>query len=181
MNSDNMTDKNIDLCIKHIADGDMLALKTLYEELRFPIYKFALSIVKSTSTAEDIAQETFLRIRVSAKSYRSTGKPRAWIFSIVRNLAITELRKTSKIINIEDYNNSLTTEGNNTFEIDELSLLEILKPDEKEIVSLHVLADLNHKDIAKALNISYSQVRWKYSYAIKKLKKHLVLKGNSDK
>ena len=170
-NSSTMADKTMDVCIKNIAGGDMSALRELYDELRVPVYKFALSIVKSTDSAEDIAQETFLRIRANAQTYRPKGKPRAWIFSIVRNLAISELRRTAKIVDIDELNDSLASSVNN---VDELLLLDILNPDEKEIVSLHVLADLKHSDIAKALNMPYEQVRWKYAYAIKKLKKHLT-------
>lgn len=172
-NSGAMTDKQMDVCIKNIASGDMAALRALYDELRIPIYKFALSIVRSTSSAEDIAQETFLRIRAAAPIYRSQGKPRAWIFSIVRNLSVTELRRMAKSVNLErvDMFSATTVDS---IEVDGGSLLDLLKADEKEIVSLHVLADLKHIDIARTLNIPYEQVRWKYAYAIKKLRKHLT-------
>jgi RNA polymerase sigma-70 factor (ECF subfamily) len=152
----------------------MQSLSVLYEELRVPVYKFALSIVKSPHTAEDIAQETFLRIRVNAHTYRPKSKPKAWIFAIVHNLAVSELRRTSRLTDYEQELNSKST----AFELDESSvLLDLLNPDEREIVSLHVLADLKHSDIAKALDLPYSQVRWKYAYAIKKLRKHLEKEG----
>ncbi len=170
---------NMDVCIKNIAGGDMTALRELYDVLRVPIYKFALSIIKSPDLAEDIAQETFLRIRANAQTYRPKGKPRAWIFSIVRNLAVSELRKAAKIVDIDELSDSLSSSTDN-FEVDESSLLDLLNPDEKEIVSLHVLADLNHSDIAKTLNMPYEQVRWKYAYAIKKLKKHLTHFENKE-
>ena len=172
-NSGAMADKSMDMCIKNIAHGDMVALKELYDELRVPVYQFALSIVKSPASAEDIAQETFLRIRAYAPAYRPQGKPRAWIFSIARNLAVSELRKAAKVISIEDRNDipfsHMDKEG---FAVS--SLLDVLNDEEKEIVTLHVLADLKHSDIAKTLNMPYEQVRWKYAYAMKKLKKHLT-------
>ena len=172
-NSNTMTDKNMDECIKKIANGDMTALKRLYDVLRVPIYKFALSIVKSPMLAEDIAQETFLRIMANIQVYRPKGKPRAWIFSIVHNLAISELRKKTKFVDIEEaYNLSDTSVD---FSVSEgLVLLDSLNPDEKEIVCLHILADLKHYDIAKILNMPYEQVRWKYAYSLKKLKKYLT-------
>lgn len=172
-NSNTKADKNMDVCIKNIAGGDMTALRELYDELRVSVYKFALSIVKSPESAEDIAQETFLRIRANAQTYRPKGKPRAWIFSIVRNLAVSELRQTAKIVDIEELNDSPVLSMDNV-RIYELSLLDLLNSDEKEIVSLRVLADLKHSDIAKTLNMPYEQVRWKYAYAIRKLKKHLT-------
>jgi len=172
-NSSTMADRDIDVCIKKIASGDMTALRELYDVLRVPIYKFALSITKSPDLAEDIAQETFLRIRVYAQTYCPKGKPKAWIFSIVRNLAISELRQATKIVDIDELDDSLISSVDNV-DIDELSLFDLLNSDEKEIVSLHVLADLNHSDIAKTMDMPYEQVRWKYAYAMKKLRKHLT-------
>ena len=107
--SSTMADKYMDVCIKKIAAGDMTALRELYDELRVPVYKFALSIVKSPDSVEDIAQETFLRIRVNAQTYRPRGKPRAWIFSMVRNLAVSELRQQAKTADIDDFSDSLVS------------------------------------------------------------------------
>lgn len=44
-NSGAMADRSMDVCIKNIAHGDMAALKELYDELRVPVYQFALSFV----------------------------------------------------------------------------------------------------------------------------------------
>jgi len=176
----NQTDKQIDRWIADTAKGDMESLKMLYEQLRVPVYKFALSIVKSPSTAEDVAQETFMRIRLNAHTYRSRQKARAWIFSIVHNLAVTELRRSARTVNLHEQVSALVSDD--CIKVDETSavtqLLDLLKSDEKQIVSLHVLAGLKHTEIAKALDLPYTQVRWKYAYAIKKLKKHLEKEGN---
>ena len=170
-----MPDKKMDACIQQIADGEIAALEELYGELRVPVYRIALSIVKSPDLAEDVAQETFLRLRESAQTYRPKGKPRAWIFSIVRNLAVSELRQAVNTIDILELSEALEL-SENPAEIEDLSLLDILTPAEKEIVTLHVLADLKHSEIAKTLNIHYEQARWKYTYAIQKMKKHLEQK-----
>ena len=190
----NMSDMDMEICIQDIAGAgpsvsaysyhpsyDVCAasyepLKKLYDELRIPIYKFALSIVKSPDTAEDIMEDAFLRIRAGAKNYRPKGKPRAWIFSIVHNLAVSELRKKSGddidefSETLEDTRPSLSSIEN----IEAISMLDCLKPDEKEIVTLHVLGDLKHSEIAAVLRIPYEKVRWKYAYAIHKLKKQLT-------
>ena len=171
--SNTMTDKNMEEFIKKTANGDMTALKSLYDELRVPVYKFALSIVKSPVSAEDIAQETFLRIMTNAQTYRPKLRPRAWIFSIVRNLAVSELRNRLKTVDIEEAYHVSDTSAD-FLASDDLTLLDFLKSDEREIVCLRIFADLKHYDIAKILNMPYEQVRWKYAYSLKKLKKHLI-------
>lgn len=170
-----MTDSAIDMCIKNIAANDIESLKELYDELRIPIYKFALSIVRCPEVAEDIAQESFLRIMTNAKTYRSIGKPKAWIFSIVRNLALSELRDKVQSINIDQLSGAEIPYVE-PISVDESHLiLDILRADEREIVYLHVIVGLKHYDIAKIMEQPYTQIRWKYAYAIKKLRKHLAL------
>lgn len=174
MKKNNMTEKTMDVCIQNIALGDSNAFKELYNELSIPIYKFALSVIRSPESAEDIAQETFLRIRASAQYYRPNGKPMAWIYSIARNLAVSEMRRRSKSRDIYDYSELLEDKNSQTKmeEIEEaFDILEVLNLDEKMIVLLHILSDLKHSDIAIAINMPYEQVRWKYAYALKKLRK----------
>ena len=171
-----MTDKEMDAYIQKIANGSMTALGDLYEELRAPVYRFALSIVKSHAPAEDIAQEVFLQIKIRSRTYQSKGTPRTWIFSIARNLAVSMLRQTEKFVDM-DALNALIAPGADPAEMDDLSLLDILDPLEKEIVSMRVLADLKYSEIAQSLKMSYDQARWKYIYAMQKLKKHLTKQG----
>lgn len=170
-----MTDRAIDMCIKNIASNDIKSLEKLYNELRIPIYKFALSIVRCPDAAEDVAQESFLRILSGSKTYRSIGKPRAWIFSIVRNLSLSELRQRGQTVNIDQLQRD-ETPYTDSISVDESHLiLDQLHDDEREIVYLHVVVGLKHTDISKILDQPYAQIRWKYAYAIKKLKKHLTL------
>lgn len=54
------------------------------------------------------------------------------------------------------------------------SLLSTLKEDEKEIVTLHIYGELTHVEIAETLSMPYPKVRWKYAYALKKLRNTLA-------
>lgn len=172
-----MTDEIIELCIHDIALGDMAALKQLYEGLKDPLYRFALSIVQDAACAEDVAQETFLRLRANADSYKAKGKPKAWIFTIVRHCAISELRRRTKEDSLEEKEPDCADGG---IEDQALSaqtvyrLLNLLREDEREIVTLHIYGGLQHGEIARVMGLPYEQVRWKYAYALKKLKKQLV-------
>ena len=74
-----------DKLIKDIAKGSMEALHTLYEKINKSVYAFALSITKNPHDAEDVLQETFLKIYQKAKDYTSYDKPMAWIFTIAKN------------------------------------------------------------------------------------------------
>jgi len=82
---------------QHIADGDKDAFQFLYKETSKSIYAFLLSIVQNREDAEDLLQETYIRIRLHADQYEDQGKPLAWMFTIARNLALMRLRDLKKI------------------------------------------------------------------------------------
>jgi RNA polymerase sigma-70 factor (ECF subfamily) len=81
-----------------VANGDLKALEMLMERYRKSLFSFLFRIMQNIATAEDIAQDTFLRIYDSRKKYKSGMIFRNWLFTIGHNLAIDELRKSSKII-----------------------------------------------------------------------------------
>lgn len=173
-----MTDRAMDVCIRRVADGDMESLRALYEELRHPVYRFALSIVGVPEAAEDVAQEAFLRIRAGARNYVPRGMPRAWIFAIVRNLSISERRGLSGHSSLEEHGElpgatEPLPEGEAVPDF-----LDRLTGEEKQIVMLHVLGELRHSEIASAMNLPYETVRWKYAYALKKLRTCFTPTGN---
>jgi len=78
------SDKGLDALLVHIADSDKEALSVLYHQTKSAVYGFALSILRNQPDAEDVMQDVYVKIYTSAKSYRSEGKPMAWILTIVR-------------------------------------------------------------------------------------------------
>ena len=180
-----MTGKQLDLCIRKIATGNREALRQLYDEMKNPIFLFALSLVKNYQLAEDIEQETFLKIMQSARNYRAGTNAKAWIFGIARNCCVDGLKANSKYISIDEEILSAVPAENNEIERAEnavvaLEALSTLSEDEQTIVSLYLYAGLKQTEIAKALNMPYLAVRSKYGYAIKKLKQHFTRKGVLD-
>jgi RNA polymerase sigma-70 factor (ECF subfamily) len=167
--------KQLDLCIRNIAKDDeqsRTCLKELYQIMKNPIFKFVKAIAKDAYLAEDALQETFISIMASAKNYKAGTNAKAWIFSIARNVTVDIIKKRSKISFIgddvlESIPDTYYAYGNTG---DSVEALDILKPDEREIVSLHVYAGLRQTEIAKALHLPYITVRSKYGYAMKKLK-----------
>ena len=82
-----------DSLILRVAQGDTQAFSELYLRVHKAVYGFALSIVKNQHDAEDVMQDTFLKVDAAAGSYQSKGKPMAWVLTIARNLALEKLRE----------------------------------------------------------------------------------------
>lgn len=166
--------------LKKIGTGDEEAFRQLYQNTDRTIYSFILSIVKNPPDAEEIMQETYLKVWTSAGSYQSQGKPLAWIFTIARNLCYMKFRdqKHEADIGLDDLSEMETGEFCPQIEnvADKLVLkaaLDILKEEEREIVLLHASAGLKHREIAASLRMPLATVLSKYNRAMKKLENYL--------
>jgi RNA polymerase sigma-70 factor (ECF subfamily) len=76
-----------------IADGDEDAMQKLVARWERPVHAFLYHMLASTEDAEDLAQETFLRVFVQAERYRPQGQFRLWLLRIAGNLARSRLRR----------------------------------------------------------------------------------------
>ncbi|MCL2298817.1 MAG: RNA polymerase sigma factor [Firmicutes bacterium] len=176
-----MKDPEIDLCIQRVADGDSAAFKTLYDAFYKPIYLFGLSIVKDHQLAEDVLQDTFLSVLASAGTYRRGTKPRAWMFAIARNASLAALKNSQNkaFLDIDEIEQTAAATPGlyGEHSVDEVEALSILTPEEREIVVLYVYAGFRQTEIAHIMQMAYSEVRSRYGYALKKLKRHYALEG----
>jgi RNA polymerase sigma factor (sigma-70 family) len=166
-----------DKLIIETSKGDLTSLEKLYEDLRPVVFGLALSILRSRTLAEDVLQDTFVRVKISAGSYKPGTNGRAWILTIARNIAISIIR-SSRYETYTDEAEYIEAEGTDHVEktIDSIVLRETLsKLDEQErqIVILHALKDMKHREIAKIIDVPLGTVLWKYSRAIKKMSKYL--------
>lgn len=169
--------------LSDIASGKIESLKSLYEDLRTSIFAIILAIVRNRTLAEDLLQETFIRIYTKAYQYRPNTNAKAWIISIARNLAIESLRNNKTVnqdiedLSYEEFSDISTLVSNNEDKI--INKLEItrallsLEKTEREIVVMHVVSGLKHAEIGKALCIPDGTVRWKYRLALQKLSKQI--------
>ena len=103
---DKVVDKNlvIDQCLISLANGNNDAMDSLYVIIKNDIYAYALSKVRNKFDADDIMQDTFLKIYENAKLYKPMGKGLAWIFTIETNVInryfqIKSIQKRKRRIN----------------------------------------------------------------------------------
>ena len=170
-----MDNSTADLLIFKTGQGDMAAFEQLYNELSKSVYAFALSIVKNPAAAEDIMQDTFVRIFNAASGFRGGGKGIAWIMRIAHNLAISYVTaKTAepeeKIDEEKSYND---TEASASDKIDIDAALGSLNEAERKIIILHAVSGLKLNEIAEILGEPLGTIKWRHSAALKKLKEKL--------
>lgn len=160
--------------LARIAAGEQDALADLYHKTRPAVYGFALSILKNEHDAEDVLHDAYVQIWQAAGSYRGQGKPMAWILTITRNLSLTYLRRQSRTepLNMENWQDRLASNEAVTQE-DRMALsalLAALEDTERQIVVLHALSGLKHREIAEMMQMPLPTVLSKYHRAMKKLR-----------
>ena len=163
-----------------MAAGDSHSLEELYHRTRTAVYGLVLSYLKHPQDAEDVTQDAFVRIWDTAASYRPQGKPMAWLLTVARNLALMRLRERGKTQELTDEEWSalparapdVTTEDRHVLR----AALSVLSEQERQVVMLHAVTGLKHREIAQLLELPLATVLSKYRRALKKL--NLLLEGD---
>lgn len=168
-----------DELILNIAKGDQDSFRKLYEETSSLVFGYALSILKDKQNAEDVMQDTFLKVYSNAGSYTAKGKPMAWILTIARNLSLMKFRgKVHEDIDDDQYHTAYDVphiHSENKMLVD--YLLNKLSEEEREIVMLHAMSELKHREIADLMSLPLSTVLSKYNRAIAKLRSYMKEEG----
>ena len=136
----------------------------LYEQYKTGIFRFALSILKDAQLAEDVLQETFLRI-LSGRGHPAPGKEQAFLYRVARNICYDILRKRKRET---DEDAHATAQPENTWEF--VDLIAPLSQKEQEIVALKILGGLTHREIAQVLHITTAAAKKRYERAMEKLR-----------
>lgn len=86
-----MTTSDVQLMLD-VKAGDEASFDLLLRRYRIPVVNFLCRMVRDTATAEDLAQEVFLRVYRARKKYSPTAKFTTWLFRIATNLALNSIR-----------------------------------------------------------------------------------------
>lgn len=161
-----------------MAEGDRNAFTELYRQTSSAVYGFALSILRNKHDAEDVMHDAYIRAYTGAVSYKPMGKPLSWLLTIVRNLCYSKIRAGKVCEDLSQYENLAGTFEDDS--IDRVVLeqaLKLLDTDERQIVILHALTGLKHREIAEIIGAPVGTVLSKYNRALRKLRKELDGKG----
>ena len=164
-----------------LRNREKIAIEALYDMYSASLFGVISRIIIDTATAEDLLQETFVKIWHSFSGY-STEKGRlfTWMVNIARNLAIDKLRSKD----FKNQNKNQELENNVTF-IDEQrntvykpellgikELVETLKPEQKLILDLVYFKGYTHVEAADELGIPLGTIKTRLRMAIQQLRKH---------
>jgi RNA polymerase sigma-70 factor (ECF subfamily) len=170
--------------------GNEESLSVLLHRHKRKIFSSIIVVVKEQALAEDIFQDTFLKVIHTLKrgQYSEEGKFLPWIIRIARNLIIDHFRKVKKMppmpvyVNEEGEEisvfNSLSSDESDS-SIEEQSkfkksirnLIGELPEDQREVVLMRMYYDMSFKEIAEFTNVSINTALGRMRYALFNLKK----------
>ena len=160
-----------------IGAGDKEAFCELYEKAGNSVFAYALSLLHSRQDAEDAMQETFLKIRSAAHLYQPMGKPMGWIITITRNICLMKFRQQNHYSKVPLEDLAETFDYHKIEDREDRIVLQtafrVLTKEECQIVVLHVVSGMKHREISEIFHLPLSTVLSKYQRAMKKLRREL--------
>ncbi len=164
------------------SEGDNSAFDVLLLRHKNRIYSYVFYIVKDRELAEDIFQETFVKVITTIKQgrYVESGKFSSWITRIAHNLIIDHYRqeKTENHIpnndmNPDVFNRKELSEGtvedsmiSSQIRVDIRRLVAALPDNQKEVLVMRYYQNMSFKEIADATNVSINTALGRMRYAI---------------
>ena len=162
----------LDSLIVNYLNGDKDCFNLIYEETKQSVYLSIYAIIKDRATIDDLMQDTYLKALDALSSYKIGTNFKAWISKIARNNALNYYNKHAReeILDVEDYDNKLST-NTSTPLIDQA--LRILEGTEKDIFIYRIVLNYKFKDIANLLDMNLKTAFYLYKKAISKIKEQL--------
>lgn len=173
--------------VTEFINGNQNSIEILIKRHKSKVYTYILLIVKNEQLAEDIFQDTFIKVIQSLKlgKYRDNGRFLSWVIRISHNLIIDHFRKEKQLntLSNDDYetdifNSRKMSEKNIEDNIIDLQiqndvrrLIDKLPEDQKEVILLRHYGGLSFKEIAEQTNVSINTALGRMRYALINLRK----------
>ncbi|MBE9518271.1 MAG: sigma-70 family RNA polymerase sigma factor [Bacteroidetes bacterium] len=175
--------------------GDHSAIEVLINRHRSKVYTYILLTIKNQQLAEDLFQETFIKVIQSLRGgkYKDNGKFLSWVIRIAHNLIIDHFRKEKQMNTLSNddsevdlFNSKKLSDSN----IEELIidsqikseirvLINELPDDQREVVLLRHYGGLSFKEIAEQTDVSINTALGRMRYALINLRKLIQEKNLS--
>ena len=166
--------------ITQIIGGNTNAFSVLVDRYKDLIFSLALKMVKNREEAEEVAQDTFVKIFNSLEKFKGDSKFSTWIYKVAYNTCLDRIKKNKKDegnILIDDFSEHLVKTMENALSkmVDEerkksiQDCLNLLPSDERFLLTLFYFEDQSLEEIAKIMDITSNNVKVKLFRSRQKL------------
>lgn len=179
--------------IERFINGDQSSIEKLIRTHKGKVYGYISMYIRDQALAEDIFQDTFLKVIQSLRSgrYQDNGRFLSWVMRIAHNLIIDHFRreKQMNVISNDNYEsdlfNSRKLSDANVEEVivkrqivrDIRRLIQMLPEDQREVVILRHYTGLSFKEIAEITDVSINTALGRMRYALINMRKLMEENG----
>ena len=176
--------------IERYQAGDVHSFELLIGRYQKQVYSYILTLVKDKQLADDVFQDTFVKViqTIKSKSYKDDGRFVQFAMRIAHNLVIDHFRKENRIPTVEssseDYNyidNVPITDHSveqgmivDQVHSDLHRMIAFLPDEQREVLRMRIFDDMSFKDIADITNVSINTALGRMRYALINLRKMMV-------
>lgn len=188
-----------EVLIRRCRRGDERSFDILFERYKARIYTFVLRFVKDPKTAEDVFQETFIRVFRKARHFRQQAKFSTWLYTIAANLCRDELKKRKRryIVSLDEPLWDSEHEGRVAARIETtaapsegprleaekreigqllFSAVEELPENARQVIELHMIHGLRYREVAEILGCPIGTVQSRMHNAVQLLRRKVRAK-----
>jgi len=177
-----------EVLIARFQQGDNYAFDLLVKRYKDPLMNFVYRFLGNATEAEDVVQETFLRLFKNKHYYKEIAKFSTWIYTIAGNLAKTELRKRKrkKFFSINQHHaderdfelpdtNATPDQATESLITDQIiqDAINRLSPKFKEVIILRDIQGLSYEEISEVIEVPLGTVKSRVNRARLKLQDDL--------
>jgi RNA polymerase sigma factor (sigma-70 family) len=164
-------------------------IEELFTALEAPLLSYALRLAGELGLAEDVVQESFMKLHAQFKEVR---EPQRWLYRTVHNLALNQRRRASKIVSLdrpEEEGGTAATDTADPMPMPDEQIarwegiglvrlsLEILDERSRELIRLKFSEDLSYKEISERTGLKIGHVGYLLHHALKAIADELAKSG----
>ena len=166
--------------VERIKKGDTKAFANLVKQYKDLVYTLTIRMLKNKEEAEEVSQDTFIKIYRSIHKFKGDSKLSTWIYRVAYNTSLDRLKKhkrtvdTVEINNFTEYNIDVIENGLEALEAKErkeaiVTCMKQLAPKDNVVLTLYYFDELSIEEIAKVIGETTNNVKVKLHRSRKRL------------
>jgi RNA polymerase sigma-70 factor (ECF subfamily) len=176
-------DSNLEALMARYQRGDLSAATDLIECISPQLHRFFLARSQSHTDADDLLQETWLRIHKVRHTYRPGEPTLPWFYAIARHIRVDHYRKQVRTVvgerELEALSRAVATVPSESDHADGLNaLLAPLPESQREVIEMLKVAGMSLEEVARATSSNVGSVKQKVHRAYKKLRETMSVSGS---
>lgn len=175
-----MTIENDQYYITKVLEGDTSAFSVLVDRYKDLIYTLALRMIKNREEAEEVSQDTFIKVYKSLAKFKGDSKFSTWVYKITYNTCLDRLKKlkrTQNTVTINEFTEHEVKTLDNALETLEIKerkqaiqdCIGLLPSDDSFLLTLYYFEEQSLDEIAKVVSLKPNNVKIKLYRSRKKL------------